>query len=42
MTKQQQIEKLEQELRETYDTIEKLRKDADKGFLSSPEYNRMN
>ena len=41
MTKQQQIEKLEQELNAAYDTIEQLRKDADKGFLSSPEYHRM-
>lgn len=41
MTKQKQIEKLEQELREAYQTIDQLREDADKGFLSSPEYQRI-
>ena len=41
MTKQQRIEKLEEQLKEAYEIIRQMKKDADEGFRASPEYNRM-
>lgn len=41
MTKQQQIERLEKELREAYEMVRQLKKDADEGFKASPEHKRM-
>ena len=41
MTKQEQIEQLEEQLKEAYEIIRQMKKDADEGFKASPEYNRM-
>lgn len=41
MTKQKRIENLEAELKEAYETINTLRKEADENFKASPEYTRM-
>lgn len=41
MTKQEQIEQLEEQLKEAYEIIRELKKDADEGFKASPEYKRM-
>ena len=41
MTKQQRIEQLEEQLKEAYEIIRQLKKDADEGFKASPEHNRM-
>lgn len=41
MTKQQQIEQLEKQLKEAYEMVRQVKKDADEGFKASPEYKRM-
>ena len=41
MTKQQEIDRLTQQVEKLYEVISELRKQADEGFEASPEYQRM-